>query len=287
MNPRLHFTLSFPALLLLLFVTQQLAAQKMPAPVRSAEDTIAFILHHYKKVEQQCDELYNVANYYWNIGQMDNTQQVITKSKELAEKHGYNKGFYDASAVLGGIYHWKRDRTTAYEIGQACLQLANKNKNEYGYNRANYLFALMAAQDGNLDSVIAISERVLKGPHILYDSLNLPKFNIMLANAYMDKGDYHHASENYMQALNIAERTNHEQLIAISLANLARINFDLKNFQEALKYQLRSLDYAIKTNQLREQGQNYHWLANIYKSISQPDTAIYYYRRSEEHTSEL
>ena len=133
MNPRFRFTVSpWTLLLQLLFFTQQLGAQQMPTQDRSAADTIAFVLQHHKKTKQQCDELYKVANYYWNIGQMDNAQQVITKSKELAEKNGYDKGFYDASAVLGAIYLWKRDPTTANEIAQACLQMAQKNRNEYG-----------------------------------------------------------------------------------------------------------------------------------------------------------
>jgi tetratricopeptide (TPR) repeat protein len=151
------------------------------------------------------------------------------KSKEVAEKNNYDKGYYDACAVLGALALWNRDVPTSTAIGQAFLEKALKSKNEYGANKAYYLLAFIQMQTGNRDSMMAIAERVLKGPHVHYDSINLPKFNTMLANGYLEIGDYYHANINYLEALIVSERTHNEPVQVIALANLASINFELKN----------------------------------------------------------
>ena len=250
------------------------------AQAHPGTDTIAFILKQHKKPADQCEELFKAASYFWNIGQMETCQQVISLSKEIAEKNNYDKGYYDACAMLGALSIWNHDIPTASSIGQTCLAKANKDKYEYGANRANYLLAFIQMQLGNRDSMMAIAEAVLKGPHIIYDSINLPKFNTMLANGYLEVGDYYHANINYLEALIVSERTHNEPVQIIALSNLASINFELKNYEEALKYQQRSNYYAIKNNQVREMATNYHRLANIYKSLGQRDSALYYFRKA-------
>ena len=54
---------------------------------KNVADTIAFILHNKKDHIQQCDALYTLGTYYWNIGQPENALVVMNQSKEVAEKN--------------------------------------------------------------------------------------------------------------------------------------------------------------------------------------------------------
>ncbi len=269
---------SLSALLFCLFFL--LACPILHAQNKSAADTIAFLIQSQKSHNKLCDELYKLGNYYWNIGDIENARMTMTKSKELAEKYNYEKGIYDAYALLGAISLRQNDVAQALSISKECLALANKKHSEYGANRAFYLLVVMAYQQGNLDSVISLSIRVLDAPHIVYDSVTLPKFQSMLANAYLAKGDLQQANRYYLEALDIAERTNHQQLQSVCIGNLALINFDLKDYREALKYQRKGLAIAIGHQQVLEEAGAYLSIGSIYKNLEIQDSAIYFYRRA-------
>ncbi len=247
---------------------------------KNAIDTINFLIKHQKNHTQLCDDLYKIGNYYWNIGNSENAHLVMTRCKELAEQYHYEKGIYDAYAILGAIHLKNNDLSSVRSLANECLQLASKKKSEYGANRANYILLIMAFQQGQLDSVIAMSKRTLDAPHMLYDSINLPKFNVLLANAYLYKGNLYEANNRYLDALNIAELTNNEQLQSVCLGNLALINDELNNFQEALKYHYKSLPIQQRNNQIQSIAASYLGIGNIYHKLLNQDTAIYFYRNA-------
>jgi len=247
---------------------------------KSAADTIAHLLRTQKHPTQLCDELITLGTYYWNIGDIENAQLTVNKAKELAEKSNYDKAIYEALSISGAISLRKGDVTNAARLANECLTLATKNQNEYGANKANYLLVVMAYQHNDMDSVISLSKRVLDAPHVIYDSITLPRFMTMLANAYLALGNLNQASRYYLEALDIADKTKSEPLQAVCIGNLALINFDLKNYREALKFQHKGLLIAQKNNQVREEASSYLGIGSIYKNLVLMDSAIYFYRKA-------
>lgn len=278
MDLAIHFKKINPSILFLvvsLFIYSNIHAQD-----KKAADTIASIIKNQKDHNQLCEDLYALGTYYWNIGDADDAQLAVSTCKEFAEKYNYEKGVYDAYSILGAISLKQNDITKTISISKECLQLATKNHSEYGANRANYLLVVMFYRQGKMDSVIYVSKKVLEAPHIVYDSVTLPKFNSMLANAYLAKGDFHSANKYYLDALDIAEKTNNKQLQSVCIGNLAIINDELKNYREALKYQYKGVVIAIKYNEAQQLATHYLSIGTIYKDLEIPDSAIYFYNKA-------
>ena len=247
---------------------------------KSALDTIAYFIKTQKNQNQLCDDLNKLGNYYWNIGDIENALLAVRKSKDLADQYNYDKAKYDAWSIMAAIAMRQGDFATAISISHESLSLATKNQSEYGANKAYYILAVMAYQQGDLDSVISLSTRVLDAPHIVYDSISLPKFSSMAGTAYMAKGQMQNANERFLEALNIAERTNNQQLESVCISNLAIINQELNNLNEALRYQRKGLAMAQINNQVREIAGNYYGMGNSYKGLNMMDSAFYFYRKS-------
>ncbi len=273
---RLPLTLlSLSFMLFLLTVPPVLQAQQ-----KNARDTIAFILRHQKNPIQRCNELYALGNYYWNSGDAENALLAVNQCKAEAEKCGYDKGIYDSYSIMGAIHLKQNDIKKVLSISQECLQLATRKHSEYGVNKANYLLAVMFYRQGNIDSVISISRKALEAPYLAYDSVTLPKFNAMLGNAYLGRGDIQRANTHYLRALEVAEKTNDEQLQGVCIGNLAIINDELQNHREALKYQQRAGRIAQKYNQVQQLAGAYLSMGTCYKNLSLMDSAIYFYQKS-------
>ncbi|HJW31650.1 MAG TPA: tetratricopeptide repeat protein [Saprospiraceae bacterium] len=271
----------FPLSCLALFLSPLLVlAQQMPPPQTSAADTIAYVLKYNKDYVRQCDALYSLGTYYWGIGQPENALLAMNQSKAIAEKNNYPKGMYDAYAIIGATYLKQGDFPKVRSIYRECLQLAQHHHNEYGANRANYLLANMYLQLGLMDSVIVISKAVLDAPHMVYDSVTLPKFNAFLGNAYMARGDLQSAMKCYLDALAIAEKIVNETVQMVCLGNLANINNSLRNYKEAIAYQRRAFEIAVKNNQAEQVANSFLSIGASYRDQLILDSAAFYFRRS-------
>lgn len=250
------------------------------AQEKSVTDTIAHVMKNHKDYTRQCKALYDLGAYYFNIGDPESALIAMNQSKAIAEKHKYYKGLYDAYAILGAIYLRQGDINKVRSIVREGLELANDQHDEYGVNRAKYLLTTMYYQQGMIDSAILISKAVLEGPHTVYDSATLPKFNVFLGNVYLAKGDLQHANNCYIEALDIAEKTNNEPLITVCLGNLAIIHDELKNFREALKYLQKVELIARRNNQMQPLGSVYNSMGGIYRNLQIPDSALIYFKKA-------
>ncbi|HJW30881.1 MAG TPA: tetratricopeptide repeat protein, partial [Saprospiraceae bacterium] len=130
--------------------------------------------------------------------------------------------------------------------------------------------------------VIFICKKVLETPRTIFDSVNLPRFNAFLGNAYLGKGDFQNANICYIEALRLAEMMHDEPLAGVCLGNLSVINSELRNYRDAIKYQRRAADIAQKNNQVQQLGTVYLAMGTSYRELMALDSAIYYYRKSLE-----
>lgn len=171
MNRALRIPLSWMTLLLL---PSLLLSQQMSSPKRSAPDTIAYIIQHTKKAEKQCDALFELGRYYFNVGEAESTFLTMTKCLAIAKMNNYEKRIYDAYAMLGSVYLKGGDFNKSRSIFQECLQIANLHHSDYGANRAYYLLASIYYQQGLMDSVIFISKKYLKLLALFMTALTFP-----------------------------------------------------------------------------------------------------------------
>jgi hypothetical protein len=87
----------------ILFIFSVCMFSNIYAEGKSAADTIDYIVKNQKSHTQVCDDLYALGAYYFNVGDAENAYLVMSKCIELAEKYNYEKGIYDAYAILGAI----------------------------------------------------------------------------------------------------------------------------------------------------------------------------------------
>ena len=233
-----------------------------------------------KNDTQLCDDLYTLGNYYRGIGESANAFLAADQCKSIAEKIRYDKGIYNAYSITGNVHVSHAAYEKALAVSREWHQLASEKHNEPEMNRANYLLVLVLFRQGENDTAVAISRRILEAPHSTYDSVTLPKFNALIAGVALRKGDFTTANRYYLEALRIAELTRNEQLQTVCLSNLSILNEELSNFREALKYQQKALALALKHNELLNVGLIYENRGITYQAMSIPDSALYFYNKA-------
>jgi signal transduction histidine kinase len=268
------------ALTIFVFLAGFPGAKDLCAQVTTATDTIELIIKNKKSVRQCIDDLNALGDHYVGRGKLDDATLTATRCTQLAKDAKYEKGLYDAYSILGTVTYFNNDFEKGRSIANEWLTIASRNKSDYGKNGAEYLRVKLFYKEGSADSVISIAKRVLAAKQANFDSIYIPKFITMLANAYLQLGDFRTANQYYINALMLAEKTNNEVLQSACIGNLAIINQELKNYREALKYHEKALALRMKTNRLHDVAGTYSNIAICYQEMKMLDSAEYFLRKS-------
>ncbi len=99
---------------------------------------------------------------------------------------------------------------------------------------------------------------------------------------YRDRGDLAEALSCFESALAINEKLGDEVAQSVNLANIAYINYDLNDFENALDFALRCLPIFQQANDTHRLNSLYHILGNIYFKQDQSQEALRYFSANLE-----
>ena len=199
---------------------------------------------------------------------------------EFARESTCQNGIYDAYNLAVSLALRENDKSKARALAKESMVEAVKTSHEYGTHVAYFLLLRIVYTEGNMDSVIILSKKVLDAKYTKYDSIYFPKFNAMLGNAYYKLGDLKNANESYLKALSIAEITGNESIQSVCIGNLGIINKELQDYREAIKYYNKALALRIKNNQKQDIAGTYVGLASCYIDMQMSDSAVFLYKKA-------
>lgn len=170
----------------------------------------------------------------------------------------------------------------AMEIADEVIIKSDKAGYRLGKGRGMNLKGWCFWQQGYYDDSVAILEEAL---HIAHEINNKPLEARVLNNyggMYRDRGDLAVALNYFELALAINEKLGDEVTQSVNLANIAYINYDLNDYENALEFALRCLPIFQQANDTQRLNSLYHILGNIYFKLERSAEALRYFEENLE-----
>lgn len=112
------------------------------------------------------------------------------------------------------------------------------------------------------------------------DPVTLSDFYNNRGNAYKRLAKYKEALKDYQTAHNLAIKSNYNNAIAATIANLGEVNLLMGNYKEALGYQLETVKLQEQNNDKSNLIENYLHVSNIYEHLGDYHSALDYHKKA-------
>lgn len=172
------------------------------------------------------------------------------------------------------------DLDHATELADDIIERSDKAGYRFGKGRGMNLKAWCMWQQGEYDEGLALLNEAIKiAREIKHPALEARILN-NYGGIYRDRGELAEALNYFEKALAINEKLGDEVTQAVNIANIAYINYDLNDYDNALDFALRCLPIFQKANDTHRLNSLYHILGNIYFKREQSAEALRYFEEN-------
>ena len=140
--------------------------------------------------------------------------------------------------------------------------------------------AELLSKKGNDDQAAMILNIVLTISRRNNSILGMANALIGLGDVYAAQGDYRLAADNYQQMMNLMEKLDHKEGIAVLSIRLGDIHYYQGNFPQALDYYQRSVDLYEKLGSREDIAHPLLRMGDAYFAQHDNTRALEYYQRS-------
>lgn len=200
-----------------------------------------------KRNTKYVDEMYAYLNarYLFYTGDFDKAETTILKQLKADSK---SKGKAKLYNILGTIHTMRQDYKIAISWYEKAIESYDQNEDQKGAalvesNIANIFFSLSDFESAFKH--VNASYKTLKPTN---DSINLPNITGVLSISEAKTGRYKLASQHAKETLELSERTNNKNGIALAYLALAEIALSEKKHAEAIVQYLRTDSVASLVN---------------------------------------
>jgi len=109
---------------------------------------------------------------------------------------------------------------------------------------------------------------------------NIINFRNNRANALKRMGKYKEALKAYQDAYYDAEAINYGNAMYVIIANLGEVNLLLGNYEEALDYQLKTVELQEQEGDVSNLTENYGHVSTIYENLGDYKSALEYQKKA-------
>ena len=156
------------------------------------------------------------------------------------------------------------DYKTAETAAQAALKVNAEDR------EALICLGRVSSDLGNLESALSFFQSADK---LSNHPLDKAVISLISGHAYFSAKQYEQAIANYQKSLEQSARANHQPMARSSHMGIANVQFDRKQFQDALDTYL--LAHKLDAND-NDRGQSYEKIAETYHVMGQHDLALEY-----------
>lgn len=161
----------------------------------------------------------------------------------------------------------------AYKLYSIVNSKLSKYDNNYVYPYSQYLLGIVATESSLYDSAKAHLQRAISGFETIGNDTMVCSTKNVLGFTYYTIGNYEIAIENFINAVEIAEKTKNFKLLASSFSYAGLSFFEKPNpdYEKALFYYLKSYEASVKNKKttsllLMRIGSSYSKLKNYSKA---------------------
>jgi signal transduction histidine kinase/CheY-like chemotaxis protein/HPt (histidine-containing phosphotransfer) domain-containing protein len=165
----------------------------------------------------------------------------------------------------------------ALEMADEIINRSEKAGYKLGKGRGMNMKGWCFWQQGEYDEAVAMLQESLKLAHDIKNRQLETRVLNNFGGLYRDRGDLATSLNYFEKALAINEKLGDVVAQSVNLANIAYINYDLNDYENALEFALRCLPIFQEAEDLHRLNSLYHILGNIYFKQEQSTEALKYF----------
>jgi two-component sensor histidine kinase len=241
-------------------------------------------LHGYKTINDQRGQATTYFKIGWvhkRKGEIEQALKVDLEALKLMEALDDTSGIAGAYSRISEDLNKQGRHNEALEYALKTIDISKKNQLNtelaYAYTSAGDTYMAM----GNYqESFNYYDESVILVKTLDFSTYDLINFSNNRANALKRMGKLEEAKKEYESTLAEAKKMNYENGIYVITANLGEINLLLGNYEDALKYQLLTVNLQETNGDVSNLTENYDHVSSIYEKLGNYPKALEYQKKA-------
>lgn len=229
----------------------------------------------------QATTYFKIAWVHKRRGNIEEALKLDLEALKLMEAIQDNTGIAGAYSRISEDLNKQGRHNEALEYALKTIEISKKNKLNtelvYAYTSAGdthmYLGFYQEAYNYFNDVLLLAYQQNVS----TYDLIN---FRNNKANALKRMGKHQEAKIEYETALAKAKEIEYENAIYVITANLGEINLLLGNYNDALKYQLLTVNMQESNGDVSNLTENYEHVSTIYEKLGNYPKALEYQKKA-------
>ncbi|WP_417874940.1 histidine kinase dimerization/phosphoacceptor domain -containing protein [Xanthomarina gelatinilytica] len=229
----------------------------------------------------QATTYFKIAWVHKRRGNIEQALKLDLDALKLMEVIQDNTGIAGAYSRISEDLNKQGRHNEALEYALKTIEISKKNKLNtelvYAYTSAGdthmYLGSYQEAYNYFNDALLLAYQQNVS----TYDLIN---FRNNKANALKRMGKHQEAKIEYETALAKAKEIEYENAIYVITANLGEINLLLGNYNDALKYQLLTVNMQESNGDVSNLTENYEHVSTIYEKLGNYPKALEYQKKA-------
>lgn len=234
---------------------------------------------HNKK--GQATTFFKIGWLHKRKGDIEEALKVDLKALALMEDIEDKMGIAGAYSRISEDLTKQERYHEALEYALKTVTLCKENKLEtelvYAYTSAGDTYLSMGE---NQQAFIFYDKAFTLAKLLEFSTFDLINFTNNRANALKRMENYEEAKTEYERALEKANDVNYENAIYVITANLGEINLLLGNYEDALTYQLLTVNLQETNGDVSNLTENYDHVSSIYEKLNNYPKALEYQKKA-------
>ncbi|MEO6136613.1 MAG: histidine kinase dimerization/phosphoacceptor domain -containing protein [Ginsengibacter sp.] len=229
----------------------------------------------------QATTFFKIAWIYKKRQNIENAMEADLKALKLMEELKDQEGIANALGRISDDLTRQQRLTEALDYAEKSIAICEKNnfRKELMYSFFNAGNVSIAMGDdakalAYYDKAIVITKSMELG------DMNLSDFTNSRGNALKHLKRYSEALAAYKIALSLAEKANYSNAIFSVTANLGEVNLLLGNYEEALKYQLKTIGSMEGSGDHSNLVESYIHASTIYEKLKDYPSALAFQKKA-------
>jgi two-component sensor histidine kinase/Flp pilus assembly protein TadD len=234
-----------------------------------------------KDLRGQATTAFKFAWVYKKQGDIDKAMRSDLNGTRLMEALDDKKGMATAYERVADDLNRQGRLKEAMDYAQKAIVICEKNHFEDEMVFAVSIAGDVKIADGKPAEAFTFFNRAVTmaraqnlSPTLLSDFTN------SRGNALKHLGRYPEALKDYETALALGKKTNYQNAITATLANLGEVNLLTGNYKKALGYQLQTVSLQERDNDLSNLTENYVHVSTIYEKLGDYKSALTYQKKA-------
>lgn len=230
--------------------------------------------------------LWHIAYVNRNKGNYETSLDLCRSIQEIAQRTSNKQLFAKALHTASVVYLEMGIFDMAYTNLTSAIKIYEDQNLPTATAALYNTLAVLYAKQANIEKAkqyiekgLSLADTIDKRESILLNG------NLALCMLYEQKSE---EGERLLKKLiELIDKYNIPYNTAIIYQNLCRINIELQNYEQALRYGRLSLDFAQEHNNRVSMAQALYYIGNIFLTEGQYDTAIIHFKAVEQISTDL